>query len=132
MSTRPSTMTMSRGPTRLHSLLESWGPALHAALRIGVALLFMQHGAQKLLGWFGGMDGQGGTAALNSQMGVAGVLELFGGFLVLIGFLTRPIALILVFEMVVAYATAHLPQGGTPSEGTARPGQRERKRDTAA
>ena len=90
--------------------------ATHALLRIGAGLLFMQHGLQKLFGMFGGMDGKGATAALVSQMGLAGVLECFGGLLIVLGLFTRPVALVLVLEMLAAYFTAHLPQGGFPIE----------------
>ncbi|HSH46938.1 MAG TPA: DoxX family protein [Longimicrobiales bacterium] len=86
-----------------------------AVLRIGAALLFMQHGAQKLLGWFGGM-GEGATAELFTLMGLAGVIELVGGLLLLIGLLTRPVAALAAVEMVVAYFMAHMPQGGFPIE----------------
>ncbi|MEO6057077.1 MAG: DoxX family protein [Gemmatimonadales bacterium] len=83
-------------------------------LRIGSGLLFMQHGLQKLLGWFGGMGEPGATVPLVSQMGLAGVLELSGGLLLVLGFLTRPVALLLAGEMLVAYFQAHFPQGGVP------------------
>jgi putative oxidoreductase len=109
-----STATMTGRLPRLDSVYETLGPALHAALRIGAALLFMQHGAQKLFGWLGGTDGAGATVPLVSQLGLAGVLELFGGLLLLMGLLTRPMALILFLEMLAAYAIAHLPQGGAP------------------
>lgn len=89
------------------------GPT-HAILRIGAALLFMQHGAMKLFGAFGGMDGQGGTAELMSQMGLAGVIEVFGSLLIVIGFMTRPVAAIMFLEMLAAYWIAHMPQGGFP------------------
>lgn len=90
------------------------GGIVHVVLRIGAGLLFMQHGAQKLLGWFGGFGPDGGTADLISQMGLAGVLELVGGLLLVIGLLTRPVALVLVVEMLWAYVQAHMPQGGMP------------------
>ncbi len=81
------------------------------------ALLFMEHGAQKLLGWFGGFGNTpGATAPLFSQMGLAGVLELFGGLLIVLGLFTRPVALVLMLEMITAYFIAHLPQGGWPIE----------------
>lgn len=83
-------------------------------LRVGAGLLFMQHGAQKLFGLFGGMGPEGGTAALMSQMGLAGVLEFFGGAAIVLGLLTRPIAVLLVIEMIWAYVQAHLPQGFVP------------------
>jgi putative oxidoreductase len=75
----------------------------------------MQHGVQKLFGWLGGFGGTpGATAELFSQMGLAGVLEVFGGFLIVIGLFTRPVAAILVIEMIAAVVIAHAPQGGFP------------------
>ncbi len=99
----------SRVPTSL-------GPITHAILRVGAGLLFMQHGAQKLFGWFGGMGPEGGTAELFSLMGLAGVLEFFGGLFIVLGLFTRPVALILLLEMIGAYVIAHMPQGGAPVE----------------
>ena len=90
------------------------GSIFHAVLRIGVGLLFMQHGAQKLFGWLGGVDGAGASVELVSLMGLAGVLEFFGGLLIVLGLLTRPVALLLAVEMVAAYFMAHAPQGGFP------------------
>jgi len=90
-------------------------PAALAVLRIGAGLLFMQHGLQKLFGMFGGFGGTpGASAPLDSLMGVAGILELVGGALLVAGLFVRPVALILLVEMVVAYFQAHLPQGGMP------------------
>ena len=89
------------------------GPT-HALLRIGAGLLFMQHGAQKLFGALGGMDGQGMKAELMTQMGLAGIMEFFGGLLIAIGLLTRPVAALLFLQMLVAYFQAHMPQGGLP------------------
>ena len=51
---------------------------------------------------------------LVSQMGLAGVLEFFGGLLIVLGLLTRPVALLLAGEMLVAFFQVHLPQGGWP------------------
>jgi putative oxidoreductase len=90
-------------------------PAALAILRIGAGLLFMQHGLQKLFGMFGGFGGTpGATAPIDSLMGVAGILELVGGALLVAGLFVRPVALILLVEMVVAYFYSHLPQGGVP------------------
>jgi putative oxidoreductase len=96
------------------STLAALGPTTHAVLRIGAALLFMQHGLQKLFGMFGGFGPNGGTAPLMSQFGLAGVLETFGGFLILVGLFTRPVALVLALEMLIAFFQAHLPRGGMP------------------
>ena len=85
-----------------------------ALLRIVAGLMFMQHGAQKLLGMFGGMGGQGGTAEPFSQMWIAGVLELVGGAMIALGLFTRIVAFILAGEMAVAYFQAHAPNGFWP------------------
>ena len=84
----------------------------HAALRIIVGLNFMTHGAQKLFGSFGGVDGHGMAVPLGSLFGVAAILELVGGFLILIGLFTRPVAFIVAGEMAVAYFMVHVAQGG--------------------
>ena len=87
----------------------------HDLLRLTAGLLLAQHGAQKLLGTFGGFGGTAGaTAPLMSQMGLAGVLELVGGLLLAIGLFTRPVAFVLSGLMAVAYFMAHQPQGAFP------------------
>jgi putative oxidoreductase len=78
--------------------------------RIVVGLLFFSHGAQKLFGWFGA----DGTADLFSRMGVAGVLEFFGGAMIMLGLFTRPVAFILSGQMAVAYFWVHQPGGLFP------------------
>lgn len=102
------------GPARMRPFFEWTGPATHVLLRVAAALLFMQHGVQKLFGWLGGAGPSGGTVPLDSLAGVAGVLEVFGGGLILLGLLTRPVALVLAGEMIAAYIIAHLPHGGLP------------------
>jgi putative oxidoreductase len=79
-------------------------------LRIGTGLLFMQHGAQKLFGWFG----RNAVSAYVSQLGVAGMLEFFGGLLIVIGLATRPVAALLFVEMIWAYVQAHLRRSLVP------------------
>lgn len=74
------------------------------ALRIVAGFVFWQHGAQKLLGWFGGSQVDG----LLSMLGIAGVLEFFGGILIVVGLFTRPVAFVLAGEMAVAYFLAHV------------------------
>jgi putative oxidoreductase len=92
------------------------GPTTHGVLRIGAGLLFMQHGLQKLFGFFGGMGPNGGGVPLVSQFGLAGVIETFGGFLLVIGLFTRPVAVVAAIEMLIAYFQVHFPQGGFPIE----------------
>jgi len=83
-------------------------PCLLSVLRIVVALLFMQHGGQKLFGY---PPGGHFPAPLPPLLKVAGVLELAGGALILIGFLTRPAAFILSGQMAVAYFKVHAFNG---------------------
>ena len=88
-----------------------WSPVLLSVLRIVTGFLFMQHGGMKLLGFPGAGDHK---VELMSLMGFAGVLEFFGGALLLIGLFTRPVAFILSGEMAFAYFMAHAPQGFWP------------------
>ena len=81
-------------------------------LRIIVGFLFMTHGAQKLLGF--PAEPPNGRPELFTQMGLGGVLELFGGFLFLIGLATRPVAFLLSGMMAVAYFQFHAPEGFWP------------------
>ena len=84
-------------------------------LRIVTGLLFLQHGGQKLLGWFGGVpEALGGHPVFPSQMWFAGALELVGGTAILLGGFTRPVAFILAGEMAVAYFQVHQPQAFWP------------------
>lgn len=94
----------------LSATLSSFAPTMKGIFRIGAGLLFMQHGIQKLFGLLGGDQ----VGSFFSQMGLAGVLEFFGGLLVVVGFVTRPVSIILALEMVIAYFIAHQPQGGFP------------------
>jgi len=61
-----------------------------------------------------GMPPNGGTASLLSQIGIGGILETFGGILILLGLFTRPAAFILAGEMAVAYFQFHFPQNVWP------------------
>lgn len=87
-------------------------PRVLSVLRIISAFLFMAHGAQKLFGFLAGPDRP--TPPLLSQMGIGGVLEFFGGALLLIGLFTRPVAFVLSGMMAVAYFQMHAPKGFWP------------------
>ncbi|WP_242342698.1 DoxX family protein [Anaeromyxobacter terrae] len=92
----------------------SWGPSLRSVLRIVTAFLFMQVGTAKLFAFPAAIMPGGGTAPVASLAGIAGVLETFGGALLLVGLFTRPVAFLLSGEMAVAYFYAHAPQGFWP------------------
>jgi putative oxidoreductase len=89
-----------------------WTPRLQSILRIVAGGLFMLHGTAKLfhVPHVASFDG----VQLMSLVGIAGSLELLGGFLLLIGLFTRPVAFILSGEMAVAYFMAHQPRGLLP------------------
>jgi putative oxidoreductase len=93
-------------------MLEAWTPRLHGAMRVMAALLFMQHGTQKL---FGFPQSERGIPPLLSIYGLAGLLETFGGMLLLVGLFTRPVAFVLAGMMAVAYFMAHAPQSFYPA-----------------
>ena len=77
--------------------------------RIVFGGLFAFHGAQKLFGAFGG-----NAVPVASMFGVAGIIELVGGLLVMIGLLTGLAAFIASGEMAAAYFMAHAPKGLWP------------------
>jgi len=87
----------------MENSLTPWAPRMLAILRIVSALLFIEHGTQKLFGF----PPTEHSAALFSLMGLAGVLETFGGALLLVGLFTRPVAFVLSGMMAVAYWMAH-------------------------
>lgn len=86
---------------------QSWTPYFQSLLRIVAALTFILAGTMKLFAFPMGLPPDGGTAALFSLMGLAGVLETFGGLLMLLGLFTRPTAFILAGEMAFAYFMGH-------------------------
>ena len=83
--------------------LSTYRPQMLAVLRIMAALLFIAHGTSKLFGW----PSAGMQPPLFSLFGLAAVLELVGGLLLVLGLFTRPVAFILAGEMAVAYFMAH-------------------------
>lgn len=93
----------------------AWGPQLRSLLRIVAALMFMVPGATILFAFPTGMPPKGGTAPFFSQIWIGGVLEFFGGALLLVGLFTRPVAFVLAGEMAVAYFQFHLPNGFWPT-----------------
>lgn len=105
-----------------NSFLATWSPRLLSILRIVVGLLFIEHGTQKLFNFPPGPQPGMFPVPLASLAGIAGLLELVGGFFLLLGLFTRPVAFILSGEMAVAYFKAHAPgsfwpvvNGGEPA-----------------
>jgi putative oxidoreductase len=94
----------------------AWLPgAVHSLLRVVTGALFMQHGVQKIFGLLADPSRPWtGPPPEFSQMWFAGVLETFGGLLIVLGLFTRPVAFILAGEMAVAYFQAHAPRGFWP------------------
>jgi putative oxidoreductase len=95
----------------IHNFFSRATPKVQSILRIMTALLFMQHGGQKLFGFPAEAHSE---FVLFSLAGLAGILEFFGSMFILAGLLTRPISFLLSGFMAVAYFMAHAPQGFYP------------------
>ncbi|WP_375450425.1 DoxX family protein [uncultured Devosia sp.] len=89
--------------------LSVYAPQALAVLRIVAALLFIEHGTQKLFGFPVPAQAMAGQETL---MLVAGLLEVIGGLLILVGFFTRIAAFVLCGMMAVAYWMVHVGMGG--------------------
>jgi len=91
--------------------LDTWRSRLLSIMRIVTGFLLMQHGGQKIFGY---PAPQRSEFDLFSLTGVAGSLELIGGFLIVIGLFTRPTSFLLSGLMAFAYFIAHAPKGFWP------------------
>lgn len=96
------------------STWSAWGPRLLSVLRIVAAAMFIQAGTMKLFAFPAGIPPNGAAVPLLSEFGAAGILETFGGALLLVGLFTRPVAFVLAGEMAVAYFQFSFPQGFWP------------------
>ena len=94
------------------AMLAPWSPRLLSILRIVAAVLYLLHGTQKLFGI--PPSAKGATVELASRLGAAGVIEIVGGLLILLGLFTRVTAFICSGEMAFAYFLAHAPRGPLP------------------
>src|SRR5262245_16200088 len=99
---------------RIVSRWRSLESEIRSVLRIVAGFMFMLSGTMKRFAFPDGMHGHE-KVELFSQMGLAGVLETFGGFLLMIGLFTRPVAFLVSGEMAVAYFQAHLPRSFWPT-----------------
>src|SRR3954468_962269 len=88
-----------------------WAPRVLSVVRIVAALIFMEHGTAKLLGF---PPSPNPAPAALSLTWFAGAIELVGGALLALGLFTRPVAFILSGEMAFAYWMAHAPRGFHP------------------
>ena len=88
---------------------ERYAPQVYALMRIVFGFLFIFHGLQKMFGLFGGR-----VAELDSLRGMAGVIEVVAGILIMLGWFTRPAAFIASGEMAAAYFLSHQPAGLWP------------------
>jgi putative oxidoreductase len=91
------------------STLASWQPRVLSVVRIVVALLFLEHGLVKLVGF-----PVPGPATLGTVPLAAAIIELVGGVLLAVGLFSRAVAFIVCGEMAVAYFMAHAPRGFYP------------------
>lgn len=87
-------------------------PHLRSLFRIMAAFTYSLHGWQKFFGAFGGIGGA--RPPLTTMLGVAGLLETFGGGLLILGLFTRPVAFLLSGEMAIGYFRTHAPRGFWP------------------
>ncbi len=95
----------------MDKIINAWRPRMLSALRIVAAFCFMQHGTQKM---FGFPVAQRYEFELFSMSGAAGLLEVLGGALLLVGLFTRPTAFLMSGLMAFAYFIAHAPRGFWP------------------
>ena len=85
-----------------------------AILRLVLGVVFFAHGAQKMLGWFGGFGFSGTMGFFTNMMHIPAALaflaiaaEFFGGMGLILGFLTRIAAFGITVNMLVAIAAVH-------------------------
>ena len=101
-----------RSASPVGAFAADWTPQVLSIVRIVVALLIIEHGAQKLFGF--PTPSANGSPAAFSLIWYAAVLEFFGGLLLLGGLATRLAAFVLSGEMAFAYWMAHAPRSPFP------------------
>jgi putative oxidoreductase len=91
--------------------LETYTPEMLSIVRIMIALLFLEHGTAKLLGF---PPPTNAAPVFMTLQWIQGLIELVGGALLAIGLFTRPVAFILSGDMAVGYFMAHAPKNFFP------------------
>lgn len=95
---------------RITVIREQCEDVLYFLFRVMVGFFFFLHGAQKIFGWFSAND----PVDLTSLMGLAGLIEIVAGILLIIGLWTRIVAFFSAIQMLVAYFMMHAPQNLVP------------------
>lgn len=93
-----------------HHLESVWAPRMLSVLRIMAALIFFAHGTDKILGF----PDTGGTPDAFTLSWIAGVIELVGGALLIVGLFTRPVAFLAAGLAAAAYFIGHAPESFYP------------------
>ena len=94
------------------AFLSKYSPQIRGVLRIIVGLLFLEHGLMKIVGFPAPM----GAGPLSPMLLAAGIIELVGGALIVLGFFSRIAAFIASGEMAFAYFIAHFPRNFYPAQ----------------
>lgn len=102
----------------MNTLVRTPNDGLQAFLRVALGVIIFPHGAQKLLGWFGGNGYAGTVGFFESQLGIPPVvsllvilIEFFGGLMLIFGVFSRLAALGIIANMLGAMFLVHLPNG---------------------
>lgn len=90
--------------------ISKYAPEMLSIARVVIGLLFLEHGTSKLLNFPHGPV----QPAMGSLIWFQGIIEIVGGVLFAIGFLTRPVAFILAGDMAVAYFMVHAKKSFFP------------------
>ncbi len=94
------------------AFLSKWSEELLSALRIVAAYMFMLHGTQKMFSF--PVDAFSEYSLMSLSPGLIGILEVFGGAVLLVGLFTRPVAFVLSGSMAFAYWMVHaFREGGS-------------------
>ena len=117
-TTSSSAISLTSQPSWAARVLATSSGASGPILRLGLALVLFPHGAQKLLGWYGGYGWSGTMGFLTGKIGLPTpvaalviLIEALGPLFLLLGLLTRPVALGVIAIMLGAIATVHAPNG---------------------
>ena len=126
----PSTLGASSLSRAVRAITATTAEITPAVLRLVLGLVMFPHGAQKLLGWFGGYGFSGTMGFLTQQAGLPTpiallviVIEFFGSLALILGAFSRAAALGVIAVMVGAVMTVHLPNGFFMNWSGAQPGE---------